>query len=96
MSKKNLYLLLITFACAIAFAAACSNSNIETATGFKPEIVPLPAQLSTYEPMTIPADNPLTETALREEIKQWQGSGGELEIRVSGARDGVSVLQSAA
>ena len=61
MSKKNLYLLLITFACAIAFAAACSNSNIETATGFKPEIVPLPAQLSTYEPMTIPADNPLTE-----------------------------------
>jgi len=60
MSQKNLYLLLITFVFAIAFAAACSNSNIETATGFKPEIVPLPAQLTTYEPMTVPADNPLT------------------------------------
>jgi cytochrome c peroxidase len=60
MSKKNLYLLLITLVCAIAFAAACSNSNVETTTGFKPEIVPLPAQLTTYEPMTIPADNPLT------------------------------------
>jgi cytochrome c peroxidase len=28
--------------------------------GFAPEIQPLPAQLTTYEPMSIPADNPLT------------------------------------
>src|SRR5215510_2549741 len=28
--------------------------------GFTPEIQPLPAQLATYEPMAIPADNPLT------------------------------------
>jgi cytochrome c peroxidase len=28
--------------------------------GFQPEILPLPPQLTTYEPMSIPADNPLT------------------------------------
>ena len=28
--------------------------------GFTPEIQPLPAQLATYEPMSIPADNPMT------------------------------------
>lgn len=27
---------------------------------FQPEVLPLPAQLTTYEPMSIPADNPLT------------------------------------
>ncbi len=59
MSKKNLFLLLITLVFAIA--AACRSNTTETTSGFKPEIVPLPAQLSTYEPMTIPADNPMTE-----------------------------------
>ena len=28
--------------------------------GFSPEILPLPKQLTTYEPMSTPADNPLT------------------------------------
>jgi cytochrome c peroxidase len=28
--------------------------------GYKPEILPLPAQLTTYEAMAVPADNPLT------------------------------------
>ncbi|HLG14283.1 MAG TPA: cytochrome c peroxidase [Blastocatellia bacterium] len=37
--------------------AACSTDNMG---GYKPEIQPLPAQLSTYEAMAIPADNPLT------------------------------------
>lgn len=59
MSKKTIYLLL--FALIFAIAAACSNNHVETTSGFKPELEPLPAQLSTYEPMTIPADNPLTQ-----------------------------------
>ena len=59
MSNKTIYLLL--FALILAVAAACRNTNVETASGFKPELEPLPAQLSTYEPMTIPADNPLTQ-----------------------------------
>ena len=37
----------------------CKRTS-ETAGGFTPEIQPLPKQLATYEPMTIPADNPLT------------------------------------
>src|SRR6185436_2201791 len=28
--------------------------------GFSPEILPLPKQLTTYEPMSIPSDNPMT------------------------------------
>ncbi|HSE31414.1 MAG TPA: cytochrome c peroxidase [Pyrinomonadaceae bacterium] len=46
---------------AAAFLVACNRGTYtETAGGFKPEIQPLPAQLSTYEAMPIPADNPLT------------------------------------
>jgi cytochrome c peroxidase len=44
-----------------AFVVSCKrNTQTETAGGFKPEIQPLPAQLSTYEPMPIPTDNPMT------------------------------------
>ena len=59
MSTKKLLLLLI--ALAVAIVAACRNQNTEVASGgFTPEIQPLPAQLTTYEPMVIPADNQLT------------------------------------
>jgi cytochrome c peroxidase len=60
MSKKKLSLLLIAFALVVAIVAACRNQNTETVAGFTPEILPLPAQLTTYEPMVIPADNPQT------------------------------------
>jgi len=59
MSKKHIFLLVMTLVFAIA-AACRTNTTTETGSGFKPEIEPLPAQLSTYEPMTVPADNPLT------------------------------------
>jgi len=35
------------------------NSQTET-TGLRPEILPLPHQLTTYEPMSIPVDNPMS------------------------------------
>jgi cytochrome c peroxidase len=41
-----------------AVIAGCNRSS-ETAV-FTPDIQPLPQQLTTYEPMTVPADNPLT------------------------------------
>jgi exopolyphosphatase/guanosine-5'-triphosphate,3'-diphosphate pyrophosphatase len=48
----------------------------------------------------VPADwlagNPLTEAALREEIRQWRGSGGELAIRLTDARDADGTELSAA
>lgn len=59
MSTKKLYLLLFALITA-AIVAACSSNTTETTGGFMPEIERLPAQLSTYEPMTIPADNPMT------------------------------------
>jgi cytochrome c peroxidase len=49
-------LLLIT----AALLGGCRKNSTVTADEFKPEIQPLPDQLSTYEPMSIPADNPMT------------------------------------
>ena len=57
------FLMLTTMAllAAAAFLVACNRgTNTQTPGGFKPEIQPLPAQLASYEPMPIPADNPLT------------------------------------
>ena len=43
----------------VAGIAACQRNRV-TPGHFVPEVQPLPAQLTTYEPMSIPADNALT------------------------------------
>jgi cytochrome c peroxidase len=54
MRKLRLFLLVFSLPLfAITLLIGCRG-------GFAPEIQPLPAQLATYEPMSIPADNPLT------------------------------------
>jgi cytochrome c peroxidase len=53
MAMRKLYFLLSLPLFAITLFIACRGA-------FTPEIQPLPAQLTTYEPMSIPADNPLT------------------------------------
>src|SRR4029434_9026055 len=59
MSTKKLYLLLFTLV--VVLALSCRSNNTTTTAGdFTPEIQPLPAKLTTYEAMTIPADNPMT------------------------------------
>ena len=46
---------------ALIFLAGCSsNVNRSASGGFRPNTQPLPKQLATYEPMPIPADNPMT------------------------------------
>src|SRR5689334_17141475 len=46
---------------AILLLTACKTNVRETAGGgFRPETQPLPAQLAGYEPMSIPADNPMS------------------------------------
>jgi cytochrome c peroxidase len=56
--KKNTY----AFICILTFLAAlivgCNRTQI--GGGFQPEITPLPQQLASYEPMPIPADNPMS------------------------------------
>jgi exopolyphosphatase/guanosine-5'-triphosphate,3'-diphosphate pyrophosphatase len=42
------------------------------------------------------ADNPLTETALRAEVKLWRGCGHSLEVRVTAAQGADAALPSAA
>jgi cytochrome c peroxidase len=63
MNTRKLRLLLITsclLLVAVTFIVGCRDSGTLTTGEFTPEIQPLPAQLTTYEPMTIPADNPMT------------------------------------
>lgn len=65
MSHSKLRLFLITLSLpliAITFISACNNNTTTTPTAetFTPEIQPLPAGLSSYEAMVIPADNPMT------------------------------------
>ncbi len=63
MNTRKLRLFLISsclLLVAITFIVGCRDSNTVTTGEFTPEIQPLPAQLATYEPMTIPADNPMT------------------------------------
>lgn len=61
-TKRHSLLFAVAFLfVAVTFAISCKkNTQTETASGFKPEIQPLPAQLSTYEAMPIPPDNPMT------------------------------------
>jgi cytochrome c peroxidase len=59
-TKSNLaFIALILLLPLVVFISSCKKYT-ETAGGFTPEIQPLPQQLTTYEPMQIPADNPLT------------------------------------
>ena len=63
MSKDihNLRYLFAIFLLVIgALLVPACNRQREVAGEFKPEVLPLPAQLATYEAMPIPGDNPLT------------------------------------
>ena len=62
MSKTKLLGLLALFlvGVSIILIAGCTKNANETAGGFTPDIQPLPPQLTTYEAMLIPPDNPLT------------------------------------
>jgi cytochrome c peroxidase len=63
MTNRKLYFFLISIGLllvAITFIVGCGKNTMPTAQSFIPEIQPLPAQLASYEPMSIPADNPMT------------------------------------
>lgn len=55
------YLVIVSLTLTAALLVGCKRETATPETAeFKPEILPVPQQLTTYEPMTIPADNPLT------------------------------------
>ena len=63
MNTRTLLIGPTFFLVVVALIAAC-NSNVRESTNssvFTPENQPLPPQLSTYEAMSIPADNPMTQ-----------------------------------
>lgn len=61
MGKRTLLLSLIATILLIVFTASIISCKRTSQTAaYQPEIIPLPAQLTTYEAMTIPPDNPLT------------------------------------
>ena len=61
--NRKIRLCLITLAlllAAITFIAGCGRNTIPLSGTSSPAAQPLPAGLAGYEPMTIPADNPMT------------------------------------
>ena len=60
MRRRKLLFALLGPTLALSLAACSSNVKRSTPGTFTTEVQPLPAQLSTYEPMPIPADNPMT------------------------------------
>src|SRR5947207_1862068 len=56
MTTKKFYLSLLI----VIAIVGCRRNSTHTAGTFTPEIKPLPAQLTTYEPMVIPPDNPMS------------------------------------
>ena len=62
MSRPKLlgFIAVILLVIAAALIAGCNKPATETVGGFTPEILPLPEQLKSYEPMSIPPDNPMT------------------------------------
>ncbi|MDQ3666700.1 MAG: cytochrome-c peroxidase [Acidobacteriota bacterium] len=55
--RFSYFVVVALFTCAVVLIG-CTRKT-ET-TGFQPEILPLPQQLTTYEAMPIPADNPMS------------------------------------
>jgi cytochrome c peroxidase len=45
---------------AVILIVGCQRNTVPSTQAFSPDIQPLPAQLTTYEAMVIPGDNPLT------------------------------------
>jgi len=62
MNTRKLFFLPGPVLCfvAVILIIGCNSNVKQSAGGFAPEIQPVPPALSTYEPMTIPADNPMT------------------------------------
>jgi cytochrome c peroxidase len=63
MNNKQFRLLPISLVLLLAVIAfvGCGRNTTPIAETFTPEIQPLPAGLTTYEAMAIPADNPMTQ-----------------------------------
>ena len=61
MTRNSLRFGIFVVTALMTFAVVLVGCRRQTeTTGFQPEVVPLPQQLTTYEAMTIPADNPMS------------------------------------
>jgi cytochrome c peroxidase len=60
MRRRTLFLTFVIGLLATSCILLVSCQKQAETAGFQPEILPLPQQLTSYEPMPIPADNPMT------------------------------------
>ena len=60
MRRRTLYLSLVIVLLAISALLLVSCQRQQETAGFKPELQPLPQQLTSYEAMPVPADNPMS------------------------------------
>jgi cytochrome c peroxidase len=60
MKQRTFILVCLITALSAAALILIGCQRQQPVAGFQPEVLPLPPQLTTYEPMAIPADNPMT------------------------------------
>jgi cytochrome c peroxidase len=58
--SRSLLISLGVLVVAVTLIVGCQRNTVPSTQAFSPDIQPLPAQLTTYEAMVIPGDNPLT------------------------------------
>jgi cytochrome c peroxidase len=60
MTRRTWFLSCVITVLTISIVLLVGCQRLQPAASFEPEVLPLPPQLTTYEPMVVPADNPMT------------------------------------
>ena len=93
MARRTWFLSCVITLLTISIVLLVGCQRMQPAASFQPEVLPLPPQLTTYEPMTIPADNPMTaeKVALGRQLffdERLSGDGSKILLLVSRLREG--------
>src|SRR5688500_14770724 len=60
MTPRTWFLSCVITLLTISIVVLVGCNRLQPSASFEPEVVPLPQQLTTFEPMTVPPDNPMT------------------------------------
>ena len=60
MTRRTWLLSCVITLLTISIVVLVGCNRLQPSASFEPEVLPLPQQLTTFEPMTVPPDNPMT------------------------------------
>src|SRR5688572_9508148 len=60
MTRRTWFLSCVITLLTISIVVLVGCQRLQPSASFEPEVLPLPQQLTTFEPMTVPPDNPMT------------------------------------